>query len=119
MDHVMVRIGDLEGAYGTVASTPRELRYEAETAEKLDSLVDLIEEYLDLQDHRDGALYRELPRAEFLRRLARRCNGYRAYALWADIVEDSQGGALMGFTHEIHLTREDEAPVEQAQMKGW
>jgi hypothetical protein len=90
MDHVVIRIGQLEHVYGTVESTRGgRLRYESDTAEKLDVLVDLIAEYLDLQDPWDGARYRELPAAEYLRRLARRCNGCSPYALWAEIVEDS------------------------------
>lgn len=90
MNHVVVRIGQLEHVYGTVESTPGgRLRYESDTAEQLDVLVDLIAEYNDLQDPWDGARYRELTRAEFLRRLARRCNGCSIYGLWCDILEDS------------------------------
>src|SRR5258708_13169497 len=88
MDHVVVRIGQVEHVYGVVESTPGgRLRYEAETAEKLDILVDLIDEYLGLADLWDGALYRELPRAEFLRRLPRRCSGASIYGLCVDILE--------------------------------
>jgi hypothetical protein len=91
MDHVVLRIGQLEEVYGTAESMPRgELRYHAETPEKRDALADLVEEYRQLQDHRDGVLFRYLPPDEFLRRLLHRFNGYSAYALWADIVEDSQ-----------------------------
>jgi hypothetical protein len=91
MDHVVVRIGDLEGAYGTVESTPRgELRYHAETPEERDHLADLVEEYRQLQDHRDGVLFRYLPPDEFLWRLLHKFNGHSPYALWAEIVEDSQ-----------------------------
>jgi hypothetical protein len=91
MDHVVVRIGDINGAYGMVESTPRgELRYHAATAEKRDALADLVEEYRQLQDHRDGVLFRYLPPDEFLRRLLHKFNGYSPYALWAEIVEDSR-----------------------------
>jgi hypothetical protein len=91
MDHVKVRIGQLEQVCGTVSSTPGgRLNYESETAEKLDSLVDLIAEYLDMQDPWDGVLFRYLPPDEFLRRLLHKFNGYSPYALWAEIVEDSQ-----------------------------
>jgi hypothetical protein len=90
VDHVVIRIGQLEKVYGTVESTPGgKLRYESDTAEQLDVLVDLIAEYNDLQDPWDGARYRELQRAEFLRRLARRCKGASPYSLWCDVLEDS------------------------------
>jgi len=89
MDHVVVRIGQLEHVYGTVESTRGgKLRYESDTAEGIDCLVDLVEEYRDLQDLEDGARYRELPNDEFLRRWARRCTGVSIYGLWVDIVED-------------------------------
>jgi hypothetical protein len=90
MDHVVLRIGQLEEVYGTVESTPRgELRYHAETPEQREYLEDLVEEYRQLQDHRDGVLFRYLPPDEFLRRLLHKCNGFSPYALWAEIVEDS------------------------------
>src|SRR5260221_7550726 len=90
MDHVVIRIGQLDHEYGMVASTAGgKLRYEAETAEKLDVLVDLIAEYSDMQDPWDGAVYRELSRAEFLRRVARRCNCCSPYALWCGVIEGS------------------------------
>jgi hypothetical protein len=90
MDHVVLRIGDLEGAYGTVESTPHGLRYEAETPERLNLLVDIVEEYRELADHRDGVRFRYLPPDEFLRRLVHKFNGFSPYALWAEIVEDEQ-----------------------------
>jgi hypothetical protein len=91
MDHVVLRIGDLKGAYGTVEATPRgELRYHAATPEERDALADLVEEYRQLADHRDGVRFRYLPPDEFLRRLLHKFNGYTPYALWAEIVEDEQ-----------------------------
>src|SRR5258706_10008128 len=90
MDHVVIRIGQLDHEYGMVASTAGgKLRYEAETAEKLDVLVDLIAEYSDMQDPWDGAVYRELSRAEFLRRFAPRRHFRHPSSVWWGGIEDS------------------------------
>jgi hypothetical protein len=94
MDHVMLRIGQLEHVYGTVEATRGgELRYHAETPEKREALADLVEEYRQLADHRDGVRFRYLPPDEFLRRLLHKCNGFSPYALWAEIVEDGEEGS--------------------------